>query len=66
MAIRRVAVMQLAVAPTPAVGQVQTCVEQALAALHPAHWEILMAEERPRQAAGTCVDAVLRAMTRET
>jgi SAM-dependent methyltransferase len=53
-------------APTPAAGQVQISVEEAVAALHPARWEILIAEERPRQAAGTGVDAVVRATARAT
>jgi SAM-dependent methyltransferase len=53
-------------APTPAAGQVQICIEDALAALDPARWEILIAEERPRQAAGTGVDAVVRATARAT
>jgi SAM-dependent methyltransferase len=53
-------------APTPAAGQVQISVEEAVAALHPARWEIPIAEERPRQAAGTGVDAVVRARARTT
>ncbi|MGH2944025.1 MAG: class I SAM-dependent methyltransferase [Solirubrobacteraceae bacterium] len=48
-------------APTPAAGQVQISVEEAVAALDPAHWEISVAEERPRRPAGTGVDAVVRA-----
>lgn len=48
-------------APTPAAGQVQISVEEAVAALDPAHWEISVAEERPRRIAGTGVDAVVRA-----
>jgi hypothetical protein len=48
-------------APTPAAGQVQISVEEAVAALDPAHWEISVAEERPRRMAGTGVDAVVRA-----
>jgi SAM-dependent methyltransferase len=51
-------------APTPAVGQVQISVEEAVAALHSPRWEILIAEERPRRAAGTGVDAVVRATAR--
>ena len=51
-------------APTPPAGQVQISVEEAFAALHPACWEILIAEERPRQAAGAAVDAVVRATAR--
>lgn len=53
-------------APTPAAGQVQVSVEEAVAALHPARWEILIAEERPRQAAETGIDAVVRATARAT
>jgi SAM-dependent methyltransferase len=48
-------------APTLAAGQVQISVEEALAVLDPARWEILIGEERPRQPAGTGVDAVVRA-----
>lgn len=47
-------------APTLAAGQVQVSVEDALAALEPDGWEIVVAEERPRQAGGG-VDAVVRA-----
>jgi hypothetical protein len=45
----------------PAGDQVQVSVEQAVAALDPGRWEIVVAEERPRAAAGTGVDAVIRA-----
>jgi hypothetical protein len=45
----------------PAGDQVQVSVEQAVAALDPGGWEIVVAEERPRAAAGTGVDAVIRA-----
>ena len=51
-------------APTPAAGQVQVSVDTALAALaalDPGRWEIVVAEERPRDAAGSGVDAVVRA-----
>lgn len=48
-------------APTPAAGQVQVSVEEAVAALDAASWTIAVAEERPRPAAGTGVDAVVRA-----
>lgn len=48
-------------APTLAAGQVQISVEEAVAALDPAHWEVAVAEERPRRMAGTGVDAVVRA-----
>ena len=53
-------------APTPAAGQVQVAVDTAVAALDPSRWEILVAEERPRQAARTGVDAVVRATARVT
>ena len=39
-------------APTPAAGQVQISVEEAVAALDPDRWEVLVAEERPRRMAG--------------
>lgn len=48
--------------PTPAAGQVQVSVEAALAALDPREWQVEVAEERPRSAAGTGVDAVVRAI----
>jgi len=48
-------------AETPAAGQTQISVGEALAALDPGRWEFLVAEERPRAAAGTGVDAVIRA-----
>jgi SAM-dependent methyltransferase len=51
-------------APTAAAGQVQVSVEQARAALAPDAWELVVAEERPRAAAGTGVDAVVRARRR--
>ena len=47
--------------PTPAAGQVQVSVEAALAALEPDLWEVVVAEERPRPAAGSGVDAVVHA-----
>lgn len=53
-------------APTPAAGQVQVAVDTALAALDPSRWEIVVAEDRPRKAAGTGVDAVVRATARVT
>lgn len=53
-------------AQTPAAGQVQVDVDTALAALGPSRWEILVAEDRPRQKAGTGVDAVVRATARLT
>lgn len=48
--------------PTPAAGQVQVSVEAALAVLDPREWQVEVAEERPRAAAGTGVDAVVRAV----
>jgi hypothetical protein len=52
-------------APTPAAGQVQVSVDTAVTALDPSRWEIVVAEDRPREAAGTGVDAVVRATARE-
>jgi SAM-dependent methyltransferase len=51
-------------APTSAVGQVQVSVPEALEALDASEWNILVAEDRPRAAAGTGVDAVVRAVRR--
>ena len=51
-------------APTPAAGQVQVSVDEALQALDSRGWQIVVAEERPRTAAGTGVDAVVRAVRR--
>ena len=48
-------------APTPAAGQEQISVATALAALDPHRWKIVVAEDRPREALGTGVDAVVRA-----
>jgi hypothetical protein len=48
-------------APTPAAGQGQVSVEDAIAVLDREHWELLVAEERPRAVAGSGVDAVIRA-----
>jgi len=48
-------------AATAAAGQVQVSVEAATAALDPRSWEVIVAEERPRAAAGSGVDAVIRA-----
>jgi hypothetical protein len=50
--------------PTPAAGQVQVTVEDAIDALDTREWEIVVAEERPRAAAGTGADAVVRAVYR--
>jgi 2-polyprenyl-3-methyl-5-hydroxy-6-metoxy-1,4-benzoquinol methylase len=51
-------------AATAAAGQVQVSVEAALAALEPDRWEPVIAEDRPRPAAGSGVDAVIRARRR--
>ncbi|WP_037078583.1 class I SAM-dependent methyltransferase [Pseudonocardia spinosispora] len=48
-------------AATPAAGQVQVSVDEAVAALDPARWEFVVAEDRPRAAAGTGTDAVIHA-----
>jgi hypothetical protein len=49
---------------TAAAGQVQVSVEEAVAALDPARWEFVIAEDRPRAMAGTGVDAVICARRR--
>lgn len=51
-------------AATAAANQVQVSVEEAVAALDPKVWELVVAEERPRAVAGTGVDAVIRAHLR--
>jgi 2-polyprenyl-3-methyl-5-hydroxy-6-metoxy-1,4-benzoquinol methylase len=51
-------------AATAAAEQVQVSVEDAIAALVPDRWELVVAEERPRPIAGTGVDAVIRARRR--
>jgi SAM-dependent methyltransferase len=51
-------------ARTPAAGQVQVSVDAAVDALDPAEWRIVVAEERPRAAVGSGVDAVVRAISR--
>ena len=51
-------------APTPAAGQVQVSVDEAVQALDSHEWQIVVAEERPRTAVGTGVDAVVRAIRR--
>lgn len=48
-------------AATAAAGQVQVSVEKALEALGGPNWEVEVAEERRRDAAGSGVDAVVRA-----
>jgi SAM-dependent methyltransferase len=50
--------------PTPAAGQVQVTVDEAVAALDPGDWQVVVAEERPRAVAGTGVDAVVLATYR--
>ncbi len=50
--------------PTPAAGQVQVTVGEAVGALDPDHWQIVVAEERPRAVVGTGADAVVRAVLR--
>jgi 2-polyprenyl-3-methyl-5-hydroxy-6-metoxy-1,4-benzoquinol methylase len=51
-------------ARTGAANQVQISVQDAVAALASEPWELLVAEERPRAAAGTGVDAVICAQRR--
>lgn len=46
-------------AETASAGQVQVSVDAALAALDPARWRFIVAEDRPRAVAGTGVDAVI-------
>jgi len=48
----------------PAGGQVQVSVDDARTALDPDTWELVVAEDRPRQAGGDGVDAVIRARRR--
>jgi SAM-dependent methyltransferase len=48
--------------PTTAAGQSQVSVDAALKALSPRVWRIEVAEERPRDVAGSGVDAVIRAV----
>ena len=50
--------------PTPAAGQVQVSVDAAVEALEPSQWQVTVAEDRPRAASGTGVDAVIRATYR--
>ena len=51
-------------AETAAAGQNQVSVDAALAALDPARWSLIVAEDRPRAIAGTGVDAVICARRR--
>jgi hypothetical protein len=46
-------------AETPAAGQVQVTVEAVVAVLDAQHWELSIAEERPRAVAGSGFDAVI-------
>ena len=48
-------------AATPAAGQIQVSVDEAVPALDRERWEIVIAEDRPRAAVGTGVDAVILA-----
>lgn len=48
-------------AATPAAGQQQVSVQATVAAIDPDQWNVVVAEDRPRAAAGTGVDAVIRA-----
>ncbi|HYP98398.1 MAG TPA: class I SAM-dependent methyltransferase [Polyangiaceae bacterium] len=51
-------------AASAAANQVQVSVESAAPALDPATWDLVVAEDRPRSAAGSGVDAVIRAQRR--
>lgn len=51
-------------AETPAAGQVQVTVEDALAVVGSSDWELVVAEEQPRARAGEGVDAVVCARRR--
>jgi hypothetical protein len=51
-------------AATPAAGQVQISVDESIEALESQEWQNLVAEDRPRAAVGTGVDAVVRAVRR--
>jgi SAM-dependent methyltransferase len=48
--------------PSPAAGQVQVSVEEALEVLRPPQWRLLLAEERLRPASGEGVDAMIHAV----
>jgi SAM-dependent methyltransferase len=50
---------------TAAAGQVQVSVDDAVAALDPDRWDLVIAEDRPRAMAGTGVDAVVSARRRD-
>jgi SAM-dependent methyltransferase len=51
-------------APTPAAGQVQVSVDEAIEVLDSQEWQVVVAEDRPRAAVCTGVDAVVRAVRR--
>ncbi len=51
-------------APTPAAGQQQLSVEEAVDALDPGEWKVVVAQDRKRAVVGTGVDAVVRAIKR--
>jgi SAM-dependent methyltransferase len=51
-------------AATAAASQVQVSLDAAASALHSPAWELVVVEERPRLAAGSGVDAVIRAHRR--
>jgi SAM-dependent methyltransferase len=51
-------------AETAAAGQVQVSVDTSTAALDPARWDLITAEDRPRPQAATGVDAVICARRR--
>jgi 2-polyprenyl-3-methyl-5-hydroxy-6-metoxy-1,4-benzoquinol methylase len=51
-------------AETAAAGQVQVSVEEAVAALDPAAWEVVVADHRPRSNVGSGADAVVSARRR--
>lgn len=48
-------------AATAAAGQQQVSVEATVATLDPAHWQLIVAEDRPRTIAGSGVEAVIQA-----
>jgi hypothetical protein len=50
--------------PTPAAGQVQVSLDTVTPALDTDHWELIVAENRPRAAAHSGVDAIIRARRR--
>ena len=49
-------------APTPAAGQAQVSVDEAVEALDPHEWDIAVAEALPRAAVGSGADSVVRAL----